>query len=89
MAEAAGWLAAEKDRDELAIETEKQDRYLDIVGDALGDLTRAAKVGMLSLKLAAFSSQPEVAYTRDTQPLSARQDQAGRLPRMSSVCCSQ
>ena len=36
-------LLADKDKDELALETAKQDRYLDIVGEALGDLTRAAK----------------------------------------------
>ena len=38
---------ADKDRLELQAETDKQDKYLDIVGDALGDLTRAARVSPL------------------------------------------
>ena len=35
---------AEADRAELAAETDKQDQYLDVIGEALGNLTRAAKV---------------------------------------------
>ena len=57
-----GALYADKDRLELQTETDKQDRYLDIVGDALGDLTRAARVRHTSLLSAPETACNEAAW---------------------------